>query len=439
MRGPRTVTFLAAAALLAACGSTGGSGDSSASASGENGPGVTAESVKVGFVTLKKATAAGGAFNTADPGDIATQVDALVAHVNATGGIAGRTLEPVVVEYDAATASPATENQLCTQLTQDEGVFAVVLIGQREQSSRECYRKADTLMVDAGGVALAQSVYDGLSPYLWAPSTSTLDVVAANLVPTLESAGFFDGDVTVGVVQEKEPQYAEVNEKVLTPALAAIGVTDVQVAEIDQTDGGTAGATAGAGVLAFKEAGVDRVLFLGRPDNVGYWTSLSAPQQYTPRLALTSFDSPEFAAANPAFHPPAQLAGALGLGFIPSRDGVGSTEAFPSAAEQTCIDIFDGAGETFEGRANANRALNYCDAVLFLQAATSGIAKDALLNAAGVASGAAALGTSWQAASTFATSFADSVYAPAGAGRPLEYVGPAFTYSGPVTPFTGAE
>jgi ABC-type branched-subunit amino acid transport system substrate-binding protein len=439
MRGSRAAALIAAAALLAACGSTGGSSEDTAAPSGENGPGVSAEAVKVGFVTLKKATAAGGSFTTADPGDIAQQVAALVAHVNANGGIAGRTLEPVVVEYDAGTASPATENQLCTKLTQDEGVFAVVLIGQREQSSRECYRKADTLMIDAGGVALAQSVYEGLAPYLWAPSTSTLDVVAANLVPTLDAEGFFDGDVTVGIVQEKDPQYAEVNQQVLTPALAAIGIDTVELAEIDQTDGGTAGATAGAGVLAFKQAGVDRVIFLGRPDNVGYWTSLSAPQQYTPRLALTSFDSPEFASANPAFHPPAQMAGAQGLGFIPSRDGVGATEPFPSAAEQGCIDIFAAEGETFEARANANRALNYCDAVLFLQAATQAIAKDAVLNAGAVASGAAALGTSWQAASTFATSFGESVYAPADAGRPIEYVGPAFTYTGAVAPFVGSE
>jgi hypothetical protein len=288
-------------------------------------------------------------------------------------------------------------------------------------------------------VALSQSVYEGLAPYLFAPSTSTLDTVAANLVPTLDAEGFFDGDVTVGIVQEKDPQYAEVNESVLTPALAAIGIDKVELAEIDQTDGGTAGATAGAGVLAFKQAGVDRVIFLGRPDNVGYWTSLSAPQQYTPRLALTSFASPEFAAANPAFHPPAQMAGAQGLGFIPSRDGVGATEPFPSAAEQACLDIFAEEGETFEARANANRALNYCDAVLFLQAATQEIAKDAVLNASAVAAGATGLGTSWQAASTFATSFGPAVYAPAGAGRPLEYVGPAFGYTGPVTPFVGSE
>jgi ABC-type branched-subunit amino acid transport system substrate-binding protein len=439
MRGSRVVALIAAAAL-AGCGSTAGGGtDTSSAPSGENGPGVSAESVKIGFVTLKKATAAGGAFTTADPGDISQQVAALVTHVNATGGIAGRTLEPVVVEYDAATASPAAENQLCTKLTQDEGVFAVVLIGQREQSSRECYRKAETLMIDAGGVALAQSVYEGLAPYLFAPSTSTLDTVAANLVPTLDAEGFFDGDVTVGIVQEKDPQYAEVNQSVLTPALAAIGIDKVELAEIDQTDGGTAGATAGAGVLAFKQAGVDRVIFLGRPDNVGYWASLSAPQQYTPRLALTSFDSPEFAAANPAFHPPAQMAGAQGLGFIPSRDGVGATEPFPSAAEQACLDIFAEEDETFDTRANANRALNYCDAVLFLQAATQGIAKDAVLNASAVSAGAAGLGTSWQAASTFATSFGEAVYAPAGAGRPLEYVGPAFTYTGPVTPFVGSE
>jgi hypothetical protein len=89
----------AGALVLSACSAT-NSGDDGEQDAERTGPGVTAESIKVGFVTLKNA-AGGGGFVSADQGDTQAQVDAMVAAINESGGILGRNARPVLVPATA--------------------------------------------------------------------------------------------------------------------------------------------------------------------------------------------------------------------------------------------------------------------------------------------------------------------------------------------------
>lgn len=418
-------TALLAGGLLTACGTADSDSDAG---SGEPGPGVTAETVRVGFITLKASTAGGGSgFNVPDYGDLKKQVQILVDDANGKGGIAGRTIEPVIREFDSSTDSVQVESDLCTSFTEDEKVFAVVLLGQREPSARSCYKEANTLMVDAGGVGQGQQVYESLAPYYWAPSFSALEPYSRAMLNTLETEGFFGDGIKLGLFVEKSSGYRTVVDEVIKPGLSELGVTDITEADFDVSSNSSLGASAGAAVNSFKAAGVDRVMFLGRGDMVGFFTSIAAPQQYAPRLALGSFDDPQFASLNPIFYPPRALEGAVGVGVLPATDGV--AEGFPApGAEKACIDTLKAGGQTIPNREGSKRALLYCDAVSFLQAVGDKIG-DKPLNAQSVAVAAAALGDQWQAAASIGTSFGEGIYAGASEGRTLKFENDSFTYT----------
>ena len=430
-------TALATAGLLAACSGSGDSGNGASSS--EPGPGITATTVKVGFIVPKPKTASGGTgFIGGEVGDAKSQVNALVKYVNGKGGLAGRKIDPVVRVVDSSTDSVQQENAVCTAFTQDDKVFAVVLTGVREPSARSCYAQANTLMIDAGAVPLSKSAYEELKPYLWAPGFSTIDDYAKALANSLKPQGFLDGKVKVGALIENEGGYQEAFDANVKPVLEAAGITDVTVAPFDATSGGTQGSSAGAAVNSFKAAGIDRLLFLGRPDMVGFFTSVAAPQLYTPRLAVGTFSDPNFIRLNPLYYPPAAITDAVGVGLIPGLDGINS--GFPAKGpETTCINIYKAAGQNFKLRTDARKGLFYCDATLFLQTVANKIGKDGTLNAANFSSTAQGLGDSWQAAASLGTKFGEGIYAPASTGRNLEYDNNGnFKYVGGTFSLTGS-
>jgi hypothetical protein len=216
-------------------------------------------------------------------------------------------------------------------------------------------------------------------------------------------------------------------------------VTEVVTAEIDQTTAANAGATVGAAASKFKAAGVSALLFLGRGDNVGYFTAIAGPQKYYPKLAVGSFENPGFASRNPALFPKQALQGSQGLGISPTDDGLGASLAFPRpGAETECLDIYAEAGIEFEARDNANRAFLFCDALRFLQAAAAEVGEDDPLNATSIAEAAGGLGDTWQSAIALGTNFESGVYAPASLGRLLAYVGPDFEYQGSDAPLANS-
>jgi hypothetical protein len=424
----------AAALLLTACSSTADDG-AGAAASTDPGPGVSAEEIRIGFITINQATAGGsGGFVVPDNGDPEAQIDALVAAVNAQGGIAGRTVVPVLKSFESSTASPQTEAALCTAFTDDDEVFAVVLAGQRSQATRTCYQKANTVMVDTTANVQAQNVYDELAPHYWTPGAPTLETHLRTLVASLDAQGFFEGDVKVGVIAEKGPQYGPAVDEVLIPELQALGLEDVERSDIDQSTPDAAATTSRQTVTDFKAADVDRVIFAGRADNTGYFTGTALPQKYFPRLAMSSFDGPNFAVLNPAFFPPQSLEGAVGTGIVPTKDGVEDL-AFPDgAAESACMDVYTEAGITFPARPEAENALRSCDSLMMLKAGLDGLGDEAV-NAQNLADSLFALGSDWQAAATFRTEFTDGVYAPASGYRDLVFSDGRFTYTSDVKPF----
>lgn len=440
-RTTRTAVAGAAALLaLAGCATTAadpGASSAGPSASGVPGPGVTDSTIKIGAIVLAGANSAGsGGFNVSPQGDTKKQAQIVVDAVNAAGGIGGRTVELVVREFDSSTDSPTTETAMCTSFTQDDEVFAVLLLGQRTTAARSCYKKASTVMVDISQAAQPVSTYSSLAPYYWTPNSRDLDSATSALIDELGSNGFLSG-AKVGVLVEKEAAFEGVYTSVVTPALKELGITPVEQV-IDQSTSENAFATAGSAAAGFQSEGVERILFLGRPDNVGYFTTFTTQQNYYPKLAIGSFETPTFIAQNPSVYAPKSLAGAKGIGFLPDVDGV-TTLAFPQPGpEQTCIDTLSKGGITFPDRFEAKTALRFCDGFGFLKAAGDKVGT-AALNADSLAAAAATLGETWQAATTLKTVVAPSgtqLFAPAAEFTSLSYDGGWFSYGPTATPFS---
>jgi hypothetical protein len=321
------------------------------------------------------------------------------------------------------------ENAVCTGFTEEDKVFAVVLTGIREASARSCFAQANTLMIDAGSSPLSGSEFSELKPYLWAPSFTPVENYAQTLATGLRQQEFFGPDVKVGTLIESERNLEEAFSTYMRPIIEAAGVQEITTATFDTTSAGTQGSSAGAAVNGFKAKGVNRVIFLGRPDMAGFFTSIAAPQLYAPRLSIGTFDVPNFIRLNPTYYPPAALKGAVGVGFAPSIDDISSD--FPAkGAESKCVNIYTLANQEFAERSDAQRALLYCDAVLFLQAAMKKVDVEGPLNAYSFETAAHSLGRTWQAASSLETEFNEGVYAPATSARLLKYVNGKFLYQG---------
>ena len=413
---------------LTGCVSLGSNSQGSAKA--QVGPGISGKSVRIGFIVPNPKTAAGGTgFVDGESGDAKVQVLAMVKYVNEQGGLAGREIDPVIRVVDSATDSVQQENAVCTGFTEEDKVFAVVLTGIREASARSCFAQANTVMIDAGSSPLSGGEFSELKPYLWAPSFTPIENYAQTLATGLREQDFFGPDVKVGVLIESERNLDEAFSTYMKPIITAAGVKEMTTATFDTSSPGTQGSSAGAAVNGFKARGVNRVIFLGRPDMAGFFTSIAAPQLYAPRLSIGTFDVPNFIRLNPTYYPPAALKGAVGVGFAPSIDDISS--GFPTkGSESKCVNIYTLANQEFAERSDAQRALLYCDAVLFLQAAMKKVDSKSPLNAYSFEAAAHSLGRTWQAASSLETEFNKDVYAPATSARLLKYVNGKFIYQG---------
>jgi hypothetical protein len=382
------------------------------------GPGVTADTVKVVFVgvDLQRTSQLTG-FRSVDAGDPQAQVKALETWVNANGGIAGRRMQAVFRNYEASNDSPAAEEKLCNQVTQDDQAFAVVLTGQFQSNARPCYAQRRTLMLDATLVATDRQTYEQLAPYLWAASYPAYDEFVTAFLHTLSDRRFFTG--SVGVVAADTPSNRAVFDKVVAPYLREAKVTP-NVAWIDTTDLGTLNAGLNQSAISFRSKAIGQVMFLGGARMASFFLTAAAAQDFTARYAISSFDNPSFLVNNPATIPQAALKDMIGIGFNPSQDVPDTKYAFPATdAERACVAIFTAAGQTFKTRENARVALTYCDAALLLHAGARNLGAD--LNATAWAAAARSLGRGFRPSTGFSGLLGAGRFSAANGYRVLGY------------------
>lgn len=438
---------------LAACGAlmpgnNPGVGGPSPQAVPGDGPGVTDESVKVVFIgtDLKKVEELTG-FTTEDPGNLKKQAEALETWVNANGGLAGRKMEAVYRLYDASTDTPATEEQLCKQITQDDKAFAVVLTGQFQPNARPCYAQAKTLMFDSILMASDQQYYEELAPFLWAPSFPEYGAFARALVDALEGEGMIAKGQSMGVVAADNDINKRVYENIVKPRLEKSGV-DFQVSWIDTTDMSSLFATLPEAATSFRNKGFKNVMFLGGNRMASMFDSSAGSVQFKARYGISSYDNATYFINNPGqLSSPEMRSGMFGVGFHPPQEVTSDAQlAFPNENEKPCIDIYKESGITWDTREGARVALPYCDAVKLLKLGADALDEDGDFNAWTWSDGVKKNAADFQTASGWGNGLVDENgswvgYAGAGAYRHMRFDEAAgqFAYEGEERQFDVAE
>jgi hypothetical protein len=397
--------------------------------------GVSGGEVKIGFTYIDGGDAALQALgiNGVTFGDTKGYEETIVAHLNATGGIAGRRVVPVFHKYNAtATDQSKEQDAACAHFTQDTPVFAVTGINLGSVADNglvPCLAKA--------GVQYYGGFQDGDAQFWrkyrgWIASPDSLNQTdwLRGYVDGLARQGFFTPGARIGLLTLNQPSLQRAVRDGLRPALAARGFSIDDAVEFSNESQGVAQVS--ASVLRFRSRGITHVLFAAPGGGAPlYFMRTAQEQQYHPKYGLSTYDYPAVLLEVAA--PPEQLAGSVGIGWAPFLDLRASEQPTPSRATRDCLALFEKRGQKTSSYLALGTQLGLCDNLLMLQRVARGLPR---LSAGGVSQGIDALGTSFVTAGTFAARFgAGKTQDGVAASRDLVYVTSCscFRYAGKVT------
>jgi len=436
----RVIGSLTALALLATlsagCASdadspagSGSSGSGAAAGADDASPGVTADSIKIGYIVpdLGELQESLG-FKTANYGGadgVIKQIQASVNAVNANGGLNGRKIVPIIKKYAGGLDNPEYAESFCNAFTQDDQVFAVVLEGQFQNNARPCYFARKTIMLDESLFAQDQKEFEKFSPYLWSPSWPEYGAYLRTELNALKDQGWFNGTAGVAVVGvDNEIARRNITE-VVQPFFAANGITKSETFFVDTANIGTLGAGSSAALTGAANSGLDRVIVVGGARILPIMLSSQEATTSKAKFAISSYDSPLFLQDNPATIVDTTLTGMIGFGVLPAGDiRLDPAIPFPDPAtpnQGLCKQIIDSAGATPPDgvRPNYKEGLQYCDANLFLKAVIDKAPKDLTANA--FRDAAWQVGNGYSSSVTFGGSIGNGQYAASNTGRVLVY------------------
>jgi ABC-type branched-subunit amino acid transport system substrate-binding protein len=236
--------------------------------------GVTATTIRVGvpYVNVAAVKSVGVSINW---GNVTDAYKAVIADVNAHGGINGRKIVPFIVAVDPTAAAPAATT--CTTLTQDDKVFAVIAPLQPA-----CYLQAGVpviagILASALGTGLAQN-------FALAPPASTYDPLQLSI---FSKQGVFKNK-KVGVFAGVTTDDAEL--KIVQASLSKLHVNVVSTAVDSAPQGDLSAENEQLAVITqrFQASGVNEVVAVGYGSSI--WPEgLSAIQSsYNPPWVATS-------------------------------------------------------------------------------------------------------------------------------------------------------
>lgn len=349
---------------------------------------------------------------------------AIISDINARGGVAGRKIVPAFYDFPTSGEPNAQAQAACVRWTEDRPVFAVVngMAGVvADETLTACLAQRQTPLLQIGPVIRPRSVYSRYAPYLYAPAEPTLERLVPVWMQLAAANGYFDGWDTIagrpGSAQTKigilsfRPAYGSDFTRVVRQEL---GRRSQRVAATFEFSGDAArvGDEMNQAVLRFREAEVTHVI--SSSSILLFFTPAAEAQRYRPRYAVTSDNAPR---AVQTMAPEGQMAGALGVGFLPTRDVDNARDPGDvSAATTRCRRIMQKAGQDTSSRTAFHLMAKSCDAFNLLAAA---IEKGGL-SPAGMHRGVQAVG-SIPSASTFRMLFPGGRFDGASAVRDLAY------------------
>lgn len=402
-------------------------GRSEASTPGESaksGPGFTAKEIYIGYGTANSFdSAVGNLGGNSDHGKQDPYAKAVAKYINAHGGIAGRKI--VLVFHDIDTVgylnNPSNGAQAaCEAWTNDRRVFAATNFLDSEVLAACLARRKVVYVLPTPQVVRPERVLAQLTPYLYAPTTPSIERIVRTMVSRADALGYFNGwdhatgrpsneDVKIGVLANRSSYGADV-VRLISQELRRHGRT-VAASQVLHGDPAQKSSQVNNAAVRFRNADVTHVIpaSIGLRDLAIVWEQ----QRYRPRYALGMAFQPR----NAQGEAPEQLARTLGVGYNPMMDVDNERDpgAF-SSANTRCREIMKNAGLDTSSRDALALMLGTCAAFDFLDTAV----ENGGLSVDGVRRGAGAIGAIPSAA-TFGTTFRNGRADGAAAIRDIAY------------------
>ena len=301
----KTVTACVIAALLSGvvAGMTGAAGP--AAAAGQPSESVTATTIRIGvpYVDLSSVRKFG---ITLDQGDYPDAYNAIVADINAHGGVDGRKLVPYLVAVNPVGTAPAAT--ACTQLASDDKVFVAIAPEQPD-----CFLQQYGVPTIAGSFQNI-TTSGGAPNFTLSPPLSAYDPVQ---LAAFAHKGVFRGK-KVGLFAGQATDQRELT--IVGSTLRSLHVPVVQTAVDNAPPGDQTATYQQAAIIAqrFQSAGVNEVVAVGTGSLI--WPEALAANQasYRPPFVATSQPSLETAVLANSIAP-AYLTGLLTSSPIPSN------------------------------------------------------------------------------------------------------------------------
>jgi hypothetical protein len=315
----KSLVFLACSSLVFTLISLVGADDSSAAASGAS-QGVSATTIRVGipFVDLSAVRQFGV---TLDQGNFPDAYNALIANLNAHGGINGRHVVPYIVAVNPVGTAPSAT--ACTQLAEDDQVLVVIAPQQPD-----CYVQHYDIPTIAGSFQNAHAT-SGAPNFNVQPPVAVYDPIQLS---ALARHGAFKGK-TVGLFAGSTTDENELH--VDQAALKSLKVRVVQSAVDAAPPGDETATNQQVGVIAqrFQTAGVNDVIAVGTGGTIWPESLQNDQSSYDPAWVATNEGSLAAAVSGSSIAPK-YLKNLLTTSPVPSK-----YEIWKSPAVQQCYHI----------------------------------------------------------------------------------------------------
>jgi ABC-type branched-subunit amino acid transport system substrate-binding protein len=314
---------------------------------------------------------------------------AMVRGINDAGGLNGRNLQAVEYAWDTSRNNWSTDaTAACEKFTRDEPVSIVLDAAFGTTGGfGECLQKAGVLHITNGPEGDHVS---SRQRSLHANTRSMVDdrtygAVAANLHATR----YLTSRNQLGVIVEQCPAIERAYAQSIKPLLARLGLAAPIERFIECTtslaSAGPGGSAVSAAILAFRNAGVDRVMFVSDQESVLLllFANAASSQQYFPGYALSSSAQAETLRSTDNL-PPDQWPQLHGVGTSPSVD-VADDGTDPVGVDARCVRLAKRGGLTVQARVDYAFVYGACGLFLLLEAAlerTSNGSDPALLQGA---------------------------------------------------------
>lgn len=339
-------------------------------------------------VVYTDTSAAASSFGVSTGGTVTAKsiIKALVAGLNAQGGLLGRRV--VTVEYAfSSTSSNYSQDAAaaCATFTEDNHVPVVLDFAFGNIAGfQACLQKAGVLhltpAVESDRSASTKASLHANTGYM------NLDRTYSSVLTQLAATGYLSKSNTFGLIVEQCPETQAAYRNTIVPLISRLGLKAARERTIDCTTGfasaGPASAAISSAILAFQQAGVDRVMFMSAFESVVtlVFAQAAENQGYRPGYALSSY---AVAGAQRANAPAGQQPQLHGVGNIPAFDTEG--RAAPSTVEKRCESLAKAGGLTPSTPTDYGVTHIICGPFLLLEAAlarTGGQSAAALLQGA---------------------------------------------------------